>query len=84
MQRDELEYGVTLIVRDLVEDDGFVATTNMTTADLPGWDSFTQVEFVTALESRFGVELPLTDVETWRNLGDALASVADRIGTTGT
>ena len=83
MQREEIEGAVTFILRDLVEDDAFVADTTMTAADLPGWDSFTQVEFVAALESRFDIRLPLAEVETWQTLEDALTTVERHVHTPG-
>ncbi len=78
MEREEIEVAVTFIVRDLVDDDTLVLDTEMTGADLPGWDSFVHVEFVAALESRFEVTLPLAEVEGWRTLADAVASVEQR------
>ncbi len=75
MERAELETGVTDIVRDLMENDDLRLDTEMSARDLPGWDSFTQVNFVAALEDRFGVQLALHDVERWRSLGDVLVSL---------
>ena len=79
MEQAELETGVTEIVRDLAEDDTLVLDTATTAADLPGWDSFDQVNFVVALEDRFHVVLPLIEVERWRNIGDTLESLRRKI-----
>ena len=50
MEHAQLESAVTDIVRDLAEVDTLVLDTDMAAADLPGWDSFTHVEFIAALE----------------------------------
>ena len=48
--------------------------------DVPGWDSFKQVEILMASEERFGLKFTSSEVDGFRCLGDLMA-VVERRGT---
>ncbi len=79
MTEAELEEGVAYIIRDLVDDDALPLDTTMSAKDVPGWDSFTQVEFIAALEDRFSLQLPLAEVEQWQTIDDVLLSLRNHM-----
>jgi long-chain acyl-CoA synthetase len=47
-----------------------------TADDCPGWDSMAHLEFVAALEARFGIELRPDDILAMESLADAVRMVA--------
>lgn len=41
-----------------------------TAVDVPGWDSFKQIEIIMAVEERFVVRLGVRDIESLKCVGD--------------
>ncbi len=48
--------------------------------DVPGWDSFRQIDIILAAEARFGVEFSTAELDGLRNVGDLAAVLAARLG----
>jgi long-chain acyl-CoA synthetase len=45
--------------------------------DIPGWDSFSQLNFVLAIEQRFGIVIPASRVAAIRTIDDMARTVGD-------
>lgn len=45
--------------------------------DLPGWDSFSQLNFVLAIEQRFAIAIPASRVAAIRTIGDMVRAVEE-------
>jgi long-chain acyl-CoA synthetase len=45
--------------------------------DLPGWDSFSQLNFVLAIEQRFAIAIPAARVAAIRTIGDMVRTVEE-------
>ena len=46
-----------------------------TAADVPGWDSFTHLSLIVAVETHFGIRLSTKQVEGLANIGDLVAAI---------
>lgn len=42
----------------------------LTAKDVPGWDSFRQVELIVAIEERFNIKFHIREINAMRNVGD--------------
>lgn len=51
-------------------------TPALTAKDVPGWDSFKQIEIIMATEERWGMRFTTRDLDGLRCVGDLLAVVA--------
>lgn len=60
---------LTRILRDLLGDEGIVLGMGTTREEVPGWDSFTYVSFIVAVEMEFGVKFGVAEVESFENVG---------------
>ena len=67
---------LTTIFRDVFMRDDLVLSPGMTAKDVPGWDSFKQIEIVMATEEQFGVKLHTREIDGLNNVGD-LARVVE-------
>ncbi len=56
-------------------------TPELTAQDVPGWDSFKQVEILIAAEERFGVKLQTREIDKLRNVGDFVTILNEKIRT---
>lgn len=60
---------LTRILRDLLGDDTIDLGMTTTRDEVPGWDSFTYVSFIVAVEIEFGVKFGVAEVESFENVG---------------
>lgn len=67
---------ITPIFRDLFVDDELVLTPEMTADDVDGWDSLSHTRLILAIESHYGVKMPMERVMNLENLGDLADLIA--------
>jgi acyl carrier protein len=82
MTAEETLATFTEILQSLLGDDSIVLTAATTRPDVPGWDSFNYVNFIVAIEMKFGVKFGIAEVESFQNVGEiaqrTLALLASR------
>ena len=61
---------LTEIFHDTFMRDDLVVTSTLTARDVPGWDSFKQIEIVIATEERFGIKLTTRELDSLQSVGD--------------
>jgi acyl carrier protein len=66
---------LTEIFHDLFADDSIVLTPQTTANDIEGWDSFTNLNLMVAVESLFNVKLTSSEIESLENVGDLVATI---------
>ena len=69
MTEPEILRTLSQILGDLLGDDALVLRPETRRADVPGWDSFNYVNFIVAVEMRFGVKFRVAEVESFENVG---------------
>jgi len=69
MTEPEILRALSEILGDLLGDDALALSLETRRADVPGWDSFTYVNFIVAVEMRFGVKFKVAEVESFENVG---------------
>jgi acyl carrier protein len=62
MSEAEVYAGLTEIFRELFGDEAIALTPVTRAADIPEWDSFNNINIISAAEERFGVKLGTRDV----------------------
>jgi len=73
MTDQELLSAFTGILRDILLDDTIVLTDDTRRLDVPNWDSFNYINFIVAVEVRFGVKFKVADIESFENVGAIVA-----------
>jgi acyl carrier protein len=69
MTHEEILSAFTQILGDLLLDDSIVLTMETRREDVPSWDSFNYINFIVAVETKFGVKFKVADVESFENVG---------------
>jgi acyl carrier protein len=69
MTEPEILRTLSQILGDLLGEDALVLRSDTRRADVPGWDSFNYVNFIVAVEMRFGVKFKVAEVESFENVG---------------
>jgi acyl carrier protein len=66
---------LTRILRDLLADDTIELTMQATREDVPGWDSFSYVNFIVAVEAEFHVKFRTAEIESFSNAGAIVQAI---------
>lgn len=66
---------LTRILRDLLGNNSIVLTPQTTRPEVPGWDSFSYVNFIVAVELEFGIKFHLADVKSFTSVGDIIRQI---------
>ncbi len=80
MTEPEIYAALTEIFADVFMRDDLVLNASLTAKDVPGWDSFKQIEIVIATEERFDIKLHTRELDRLQNVGDLVAVVASKKG----
>jgi acyl carrier protein len=72
MEKSEIVSKLTPIFRDVFSDDGLVVTESMAAAEVPAWDSLSNINMIIAVEKAFGVKFSIKDVRNLKNVGELL------------
>jgi acyl carrier protein len=72
MEKSEFVTKLTPIFRDVFGDDGLIVTDDMTAADVPAWDSLSNINMIIAVEKAFSVKFSIKDVRALKNVGELL------------
>ena len=75
MTLGEVYDALTVILRDVFDDETVVASPELSAKDVPQWDSFNHINIVAAAEMRFGVKFRTSEIEGLRNVGEFAALI---------
>ncbi len=51
----------------------------LTARDVPGWDSFKQIEIIVALEERYGIKFHTRELDSLHTVGDLVRVLSGKI-----
>ena len=72
LDKSEIISRLTPIFRDVFDNDALVVSEGMTAADVPTWDSLSNINMIIAVEKAFGVKFSIKDVRNLKNVGELL------------
>ena len=72
MEKTEIVTRLTPIFRDVFNDDSLAVSESMTAANVPSWDSLSNINMIIAVEKAFGVKFSIKDVRNLKNVGELL------------
>jgi acyl carrier protein len=72
MDNNEIVDRLTPIFRDAFNDDALVVTESLSAADVPTWDSLSNINMIVAVEKAFGLKFSIKDVRALKNVGELL------------
>ena len=75
MTTEEIKQKLTIIFRDVFEDENIVATEQMTAAEVANWDSLSNVMMIVNVEKTFNIKLKLKEIINMKNVGDLISSI---------
>ena len=76
MTEEKIYAELTEIFNDVFMSDTMKLTPELSAKDVPGWDSFKQIEIMVSVEERFNIKLNTREIDSLRNVGDLAAVIA--------
>ena len=67
------------IFRDILDEESLNLTRDTTVNDVDGFDSLTHIQLIVAIEKHFKVKFSSKEILSWRNVGELLDSLQDKV-----
>jgi acyl carrier protein len=64
------------LFRDVFTRDDLVLTPELSAKDVPGWDSFRQIEIIMGVEELYGIKFHTRELDELRSVGDLVKTIA--------
>ena len=68
------------VFRRVFDNEDIDITPETTANDVDGWDSLSHVNLILAVERGFGIRFSQKELMTFKNVGDLLRSIEDKLG----
>ena len=79
METTDIMSRLTPIFRDVFNDDALVVSEGMSAADVPTWDSLSNIDLLIGVEKAFGVKFSIKDVRNLKNVGELLELIKRKV-----
>ena len=80
MTEAEIYAAIDEIFRDVFLRDDIALTPELSAKDVPGWDSFKQIDIILAVEEKYRIKLNTKELDSLHNVGDLVRVIADKGG----
>lgn len=79
MTHEEVMEKVTLIFRDVFDDETLVITDSTSSADIEDWDSLEHITLVISMEKEFGLKFDLKEVNELKDVGEMVDLIVSKL-----
>ncbi len=79
MERKEIFEKLTVIFRDVMDNDEIVLEENTTAEDIEEWDSLAHVQLIEKIEAVFGVRFSAKEMNSWEDVGEFVDSIQEKL-----
>ncbi|HEX9702387.1 MAG TPA: acyl carrier protein [Rhodospirillales bacterium] len=79
MTSTEIYEKLTVIFRDVFDDDGIAPTPEMTAADVREWDSLSHIRLIVAVEKALGIRFTSAEVAELKNVGQFAELINEKV-----
>jgi acyl carrier protein len=76
MSEAEIYAALREIFQDVFLQDDIVLCPDLTAKDVPGWDSFKQINIILAVEAKYKIDINTRDLDSLHNVGDLVRVIA--------
>jgi acyl carrier protein len=76
--QDAIYVALTEIFNDVFMRDDMELAPALSAQDVPGWDSFKQIEIMVSVEERFNIKLNTREIDNLKNVGDLAEIIAKK------
>lgn len=79
MERKDIFEKLTIIFRDVMDNDEIVLEEDTTAEDIDEWDSLAHVQLIEKIEDVFGVRFSAKEMNSWDDVGEFVDSIESKL-----
>lgn len=79
MTEYDIQYEISQILKDVLDNDSIEVTRENTAADYHDWDSLSHIDFIVAIEGLFRIKFNLDEIKSFQTFGDMIDLVQKKI-----
>ncbi len=79
MTKEVILQQVRNIFSDILDNEELVLTEDTQANDVDGWDSLNHIQLVVAVEKYFNFRFTSSEIQTWKNVGEMIASIQEKL-----
>ncbi len=78
MEKQKIYSMLDEVFQDVFDDESIHVTPETTADDIEDWDSLEHINLVVAVENKFGIKFKMSEVVSFRNVGEMADVIASR------
>ena len=79
MQKNELLEKITLVFRNVFDDQNIVLTLSTSPSDINDWDSLSHIRLIITHEEEFGIKFKSTEISDLKNVGEFINILMNKL-----
>lgn len=79
MNQEEIKQQANEVFREVFGNPDIMLSDEMTSADIVGWDSFSHINLISALEIQFEIEFSRKEAIGFKSVGDLLQAIEHKL-----
>lgn len=79
MEKQKIYSMLDEVFQDVFDDESIHVTPETTADDIEDWDSLEHINLVVAVENKFGIKFKMSEVVSFRNVGEMADVIASRV-----
>ncbi len=79
MNKEEILQAVTIVFREVLDNEAIVLSDKTTADDVEGWDSLIHIQLVVAVEKRFLIRFGSREIRGWNDVGEMIDSIVAKV-----
>lgn len=79
MERNELLEKLTVIFRDVMDNNELVLEETTRAEDIEEWDSLTHIQLIEKIEGVFGIKFSAREIMSWDDVGEFADTISDKL-----
>ncbi len=79
MERNEILQQVNAVFVEILDNPSIQLRDATTAADVEEWDSLTHIQLIVAIEKKFGIRFTSKEIQSWKNVGEMMDSIAAKV-----
>jgi acyl carrier protein len=70
---------LTIIMRDILDEEDLVATSGLSAIDVDSWDSLSNIQIIVAVEKEYGIRFTAAEMSALKNVGEFAALISEKV-----
>ena len=79
MTRNEILLNIASLLAEILDEDSVILSDATEAPDIPGWDSFVNINLMIAIEKSLDIKFRAHEIEELRNVGDMLDTIEHKL-----